>query len=531
MAQKKNVPAKPSQTAKTQPQVKKEKKSLSFPGAAHLPYLLGFILLWIFCSAIYGDVFVRAEQDSFFTFDPLPMDYVVSQPLGHAYWAARFLLLSYKSAWLGGLLLALILTATARLADSAFGTPWRMRGISFLLPIAVLAYFVYRGTNIYHKNEPGIIFLLPVVVLAVTAILAGIACLIRSKRQKSHEPEEKPRRLFSPGIITLTAASAILYGCTLHFNENEILTARLHNLADEGKWEEITEEALSACRPTRTVAAYYTMALVQTNQLLEKIFDLPFDYPEARLDKIEGNSEYSLFLPDANFYAGLTLPAYHAAQELVVMNGPRLHKLKRMAISAIMNKEPELAKKLLHVIEQTPFEDSFVEKYRPMISDSTLIAADPILGRVLKLAPMENKFEQNYRTPAFLGYNMGLRSGSDPTLVTSVAACLYTKDLDNMLMRTSILRTKQHLPPCVQQAIVIASLKRDGLMQQYPEISPYVQETVKSFIMEAKPYAKDKPLLREKMKEKWLGTYMYYYYCENNETNQQKQSTTDAAVN
>ena len=144
---------------------------------------------------------------------------------------------------------------------------------------------------------------------------------------------------------------------------------------------------------------------------------------------------------------------------------------------------------------------------------------------------MENKFEQNYRTPAFLGYNMGLRSGSDPTLITSVAACLYTKDLDNMLMRTSILRNKQHLPPGVQQAIVIASLKREGLLQQYPEISPYVQETVKSFIMEAKPYAKDKPLLREKMKEKWLGTYMYYYYCENNETNQQKQTTTEAAVN
>ena len=531
MAQKKNAPAKTSQAAKAQPQVKKTKKSLTFPGAANLPYILGFILLWIFCAAIYGDVFVRAEQDSFFTFDPLPMQYVVSQPLGYAFWAARFLLLAYKSAWLGGLLLALIFTATALLADSAFSTPWRMRGISFLLPIAVLVFFVYRGTNIYHKNEPGIIFLLPIAVLAATALIAGIAYLVRLQAKKDKGQEEKPRTLFSPGIVTLVASSILLYGCSLHFNENEILTARLHNLADEGKWEEIIEEALSARRPTRAVAAYYAIALVQTNQLLEKIFDLPFDYPEARLDKIEGNSEYSLFLPDANFHAGLTLPAFHAGQELVVMNGPRLHKLKRMAISAILNKEPELAKKLLHVIEQTPFEDNFVEKYRPMITDSTLIAADPELARVLKLAPMENKFEQNYRTPAFLGYNMGLRSGSDPTLITSIAACLYTKDLDNMLMRTSILRNKQHLPPCVQQAIVIASLKREGLLQQYPEISPYVQETVKSFIMEAKPYAKDKPLLREKMKEKWLGTYMYYYYCENNETNQQKQTTTEAAVN
>ena len=100
-----------------------------------------------------------------------------------------------------------------------------------------------------------------------------------------------------------------------------------------------------------------------------------------------------------------------------------------------------------------------------------------------------------------------------------------------MLLRARILKTKQYLPVCVQQAVVIASLKRKGLMEEFPEISPYVQETVKNFIMEAKPYAKDKPLLRKMMKEKWLGTYMYYYYCENNETNQQQQTTTNAAVN
>lgn len=531
MVKKKGTPAKAQQATSIKNVAEKPKKSFSFPGITYLPYLLGFLLLWIFCTFIYGDVFVRAEQDSFFSFDRNSMAYVLSQPWGHIYWAMRFLLLSYKSACVGGLLLALIFTATAWLVDYCFKTPWRLRGLSFLLPIFVLSYFVYRGLNIYHKNEPGIIFLFPVILFFASALMAGVVKIFSKKAGHSEQAEKKPRRIFSVGISVLLISSAALYGCTLHFNENEIITTRMQNMATEGKWEEMIEEALSAKRPTRAIAAYYAMALVQTNQLLEKIFDIPFDYPENNLDKIEGNSEYALLLPDANFHAGLIYPAFHAAQELTVMNGPRLHRLKRMAICATLNKEKALAEKLFHVIEQTPFEDKFIEKYRPMLYDSTLIAADPELACVLKLAPMEKRFEQNYRTPAFLGYNLGLRSGADPTLITSIAACLYTKDLDNMLVRARILKKKQYLPACIQQAVVIASLKREGLMNEFPEISPYVQETVKSFIMDAKPYAKDKPLLREKMKEKWLGTYMYYYYCENNETNQQQQTTTNAAVN
>lgn len=531
MAKKKGAPAKPQQTASKKNVAEKPKKKFSFPGATYLPYLLGFLLLWIFCSFIYGDVFVRAEQDSFFSFDQDSMAYVLSQPWGYIYWGARFLLLSYKSAWAGGLLLSLIFTATAWLIDYCFKTPWRLRGLAFHLPIFVLAFFVYRGLNIFHKNEPGIIFLVPVALLFLSAFMALLVRIFSKKKEQAVHVEQKPRRLFSEGISALLISSAVLYGCTLHFRENEILTTRLQNMATEARWEEMIDEALSASRPTRAIAAYYAMALVQTNQLLEKIFDMPFDYPKANLDKVEGNSEYALLLPDANFHAGLTYPAFHSAQELTVMNGPRLHKLKRMAISAILNKETALAEKLLHVIEQTPLEGDFIEKYRPMLYDSTLIAADPELARVKALAPMEKKFEQNYRMPTFLGYNLGLRTGSDPTLVTSIAACLYTKDLDNMLLRARILKTKQYLPVCVQQAVVIASLKRKGLMEEFPEISPYVQETVKNFIMEAKPYAKDKPLLRKMMKEKWLGTYMYYYYCENNETNQQQQTTTNAAVN
>lgn len=530
MTRKKEYPQKRTQQrpqATPQPREKAEKKSKKLP--AWFPYALGLALLWLFCSCIYGSVFTRAAQDSFVTFDGAQMKFLTDQSGGYLYWGARVLLLSFKSAWAGGLFLALLLSASAWLLDHALHMPRKFRGASFLLPLALLGYFVYRGLNIYHKTEPSIIFLYPVLLLAATALCAGITAILH--RKGSTKKEAPTARLFSPGNIILLAASILLYAAALWFNQNDILTARMQNRAAEGNWEGIIDDALSARRPTRAVAAYYAIALVQTNQLLERVFDIPFDYPDPHLDKIEGNSEYAIFVPDANFYAGLVNAAYHSAMELTVMNGPRLHNLKRMAICAILNDEKPLAEKLLKVIGSVPFESGFVEKYRPMLYNRQLLAEDPELANVSALAPLENKFEQNYRTPAFLGYNLGLTSGSDPTLLTSIAACLYTKDLNNMLVRANILKSKSALPTCVQQAIIIASLKRPGILKEFPGISPYMSEEIRAFIMDAKPYIKDKEALRKELKEKWLGTYMYYYYCENNTNNQQKDASNSGAVN
>ncbi len=524
--------AKPGQTSEVKTG-KKEKRQQSSRLFAASPYLLGFFLFWIFSSIIYGDVFVRAEQDSFFAFDASQMKHLTDQSGGYLYWVMRGLLLSFKSAWLGGFLLSLLLAASAWFVNKAFRTPASLCGLAFLLPMSVLAFFVYRGLNIWHKQEPSFVFLLPLALFVLTGLFAAVMVLVRRLRGKTATASipAKTSGLFTIGNIVLVVAFTALTGCTLWFNQNEILTSRMQLRVEKSDWEGMIEDALSARRPTRSVAAYYAIALTQTDRLLEHIFDLPFDYPKARLDEIEANPEYALFLPDANLYAGLTNPAYHTAMELITINGPRLHNLKVMAICALLNGEKELARKLLKVIGSTPFEDAFVEKYAPMIDEPKLIEADPTLQHIRQLAPMEDRFEQNYRTPAFLGYNLGLLSGTDNTLLTSIAACLYTKDLDNMLTRARILQKKQYLPTCVQEAIAVAALKRDGLLKQFPNINPFIEDKVRSFFLDAKPYSKDKKALRKELKEKWLGTYMYYYYCENNEPHQVRQSTKDATVN
>lgn len=532
-----------------------EKKKLFIRSS---PYLLGFILIFIFCSFIYGDVFTRAQQDSFFTFDATSMKFLTDQNLGYVYWGGRFFLIAFKNMWTGALLLSLILTGTAYFLASAMSLSLRLRGLSFLVPFLILGWMVWRGTSIYYKNEPSLIVLVPLGVLLLSAILAGVSALLRKKTDSY--PLCKVS-ILSPGNISIVLSSIILYSCTLIFNQNEILTARMQNSILREDFNSLVEDGLRARRPSRAVAAYYAIGLIQTDQLYDRLFQIPFNFPETtRLDKKDGNEEYGIFLADCNFFTGLLNPSYHMALEHIVMNGPRLYYLKRMAICSVMKGEKELSRKYMKIIESNPFEKSFVNKYSPMTDRPELAKKDPVLSRIYGLEPLENRFEQNYRAPTFLGYNIGLRSGREAALIPSIMACLYSKDLPNAMERTLQLRRNgTPLSPALQQAIVIFGQKQPGIFQHFPELAPGAggrfgngsEFFLRDFFNDVQTYYREKyndtadwkqrmttdlkngiPAdLLDRLKEKWLGNYVFYYYCQNIRPKKQESSTHNSGVN
>lgn len=532
-----------------------EKKKLSIRLS---PYLLGFILIFIFCSFIYGDVFTRAEQDSFFTFDATSMKFLTDQSLGYVYWGGRFLLIAFKNVWTGALLLSLILTGTAWCLASALSLSPRLRGLSFLVPFLALGWMVWRGTSIYYKNEPSLIVLVPLALLLLSVVLAAVSALLRK-----HNTPCSPCKVsaLNPGNLCIVLFSAILYTGTLMFNQNEILTARMQNNLLRDDFNSLVEDGLSARRPSRAVAAYYTIGLIQTDQLYDRLFQIPFNFPETtRLDKKDGSEEYGIFLTDCNFFAGLLNPSYHMALEHIVMNGPRPYYLKRLAICSVMKGEKELARKYMKIIESIPFEKSFVDKYAPMIDHPELAKNDPVLSRVYGLEPLENRFEQNYRAPAFLGYNIGLRSGREAALIPSIMACLYSKDLPNAMERALQLRRNgTPLSPALQQAIVIFGQKQPGIFQHFPELAPGASGKfgngseffLRDFFNDVQTYYREKyndtadwkqrmtadlkngiPTdLLDRLKEKWLGNYVFYYYCQNIRPKKQEDNNHNSGVN
>lgn len=496
-----------------------------------LPYIIGLVVLAFFCCYEFGPVLRHLAEENYVCLERLPMAYVLRRPLGMLFWVGRFLMLPFQSQWIGGLYVALLLTLSAWLADKTLRVPKQWRGVGFVLPALLMGWAAYRGYNLYMRNEPSQLILWIWGLLLLTGIGAGIRALLMRKAEDKPVPKTSVRPY---GLMVGLAALVALCGGTYAGRQNLLLSCQMQNLLLDEDWEAMNEAALSARRPDRSVAAFNVIALNQMGQVLERAFELDYDYPKVQLDSIGGMDEGVNYIAECNLHAGLVQPAYHYAMEQLVMSGPRLRYFKLMALTALINDEKALCEKMLHNISQMPLQSAYVERMRELLADDAQRDAEPMIARIRQFSPQEDKFEQNFRTPAFLGYNVGVLSGTDETLNTSVAAALYSKDMENIILRASYLQQKRTLPVCVQQALVIASFKRPGLLDRFPGIDKFVQNEVQNFAVEAAPLSKDKSeegkaLMRKTLVENWKGTYMYYYYCGN--LNQTVQRKTETAVN
>lgn len=488
-------------------------------------YGVGFLLLALFCSWIYGDVFRQIAEEDFVCSDAEAMAYVRRLAWGNLFWAARYVLLVFKNQWLGGILMAAVLTLSAWLIDRLVAARnTLLTGLGFVPAIALLSWMVYRGYNLFLRCEIST-FVIQTLALFAVALVLGIVGIVLHRRAAA--PVRKlPFAAF--------AAVALYFGLVWQAfgpGQNVRTSCKMQNLMLEEDWEAMADAARSCRQPSRSVAAFYVIALVQQNDLLNHVFDIPYNYPKLKLDNIGGDDEGINYIADCNLFAGMPNAGYHTSMENHVMVGPRLHTYKRMAICAILNDEPQLAERYLNLISKVPFEQDFVERFTPYVGHTDLLVQEPMFANILQLYPRENRFEQNYRQPIFLGYNVGLLSGSDATLLTSVATCMYSKDLNNLLLRTNFLQQKMpNLPLPVQQSIAVASLNRDGLLDNYPSVkaNQMLMPELRRFIEDAKPFldrqkaAPDeeaKNALRaemaEALREDWLGSYYYYYYCGN----------------
>lgn len=519
--QNKNVagPKTPAPDGSKQPFVFRKHQNL-------LVYGLGFLLLAFFCIFTYGDVFHQIAMQDFVCSDAEAMTFVRRLSYGNVYWAARYVLLVFRCPWIGGLLMAALLTLTAWLFDRLVPRSLAaLSGVGFVPVVGLLSWFVYRGYNLFIRQEIST-FVVWTLVLFLVALVAGVVGFFIN------------RRAVQPVVKTFPWAAlvaVVLYGGLTWQafvpGENVRKSCMMQNLMADEDWDAMADVARSCYMPSRSVAALYVIALVQQNQLLQHVFDIPYNYPKIELDDIGGNDEGINYIADCNLFAGLPNAAYHTSMENHVMIGPRLTAFKRMALCAILNDEPRLAERYMTIINKVPFEGDFVERFSPYIGHPEDLTKEPMFANILQLTPREDKFEQNYRQPVFLGYNVGLLSGSDATLVTSVATCMYSKDLNNLLLRTNFLQQKQPtLPLAVQQSIAVASLKRDGLLDQYPSVksNQMLLPELQRFVADAQPYLQrqksaandeEKDAIRKEMAEglrdSWLGTYYYYYYCGN----------------
>ena len=490
-------------------------------------YVVLFVLLWLFCSFVYGDVFNLSRETSYFAWDKTLMTFVLCQDCGWLYAIGRFLLQSYRWPLLGSAVLSLMLTVCTWLFVCILPLKRKFRCISLILPWGFLSYFIALDYSINYHRETSLLMALPFFALVVLCILATVKFFITHKKTVSPfdvKGKSATYVLFENGISLFMFVGISVF-CLIQ-RDDLVRTCRMFRQLEKSGWEAMIDEATSARRPSRSVAALYSIALAETGQLEHRAFEIPFDFPQRKVVEKDGtlSDGVAIYTLDADFYAGLPNSSYHNSMETLVKNGPQLFLLKRMARAALVNGEKRLCWKYLQIIDRNPFEHGFVDKYKSWLNNSAAMKANSDFVHVYNKMPLHDSFEQIYRKPLFLGYNVALTEGrSVEALNASLMALLYSKDLDGFIMRARLLGNEV-LPEYFQQAVLVKSVNDGRILGMFPTVDSQMgMARLKTFVREAKPYFRNQKEGQKVLAENWQNYFPYYMYFENIPTEEQEK--------
>lgn len=527
-----------------------------------------FFLVWWWASLWQGDVFRMARENSFFAPSELLMRFELDQPYGLLWCAGRALLMLFRYSWLGGMVLALMLTLSCWLLGYAMRLTPRWRWIQWLPLTLYTGIFTYNGTNVYFESETGQIMGIP---LAILLVLLVWGIIIRSFSRK-HSPAliRRPKdettlnnHLQLAVVLFVGFLPALIYGSTCRSYVRPI--SHMQVAVMEQDWEEVIQTAQdNADESYRPFAAQYAIALVQTGQIADRLFDIRLDYDSLYVEGMNGSRQnpLNLYLMECDLHAGLVQTAYHHAMENMSMEGPTLRNLKMLCKTALLRSEWELAQKYLTILERVPFEGDFVKKYRAMLWDKKAVDGDPEFAVIRNTEPIHDNFENRFVQPVFLGYTAALTEGrSMNALYNSLMVNIYTKTMQDFLMRCQAI-TGQTPPKSIAEALLLMSSKHPEVMQAFPNLGIYGGE-LQGFLNETTPYIQGRPSITEQEKAdlialgftpsgsdslissenralharelfpRFKGYYPYYYFFGNLKATkkQERKESSNAGVN
>lgn len=499
---------------------------------------LFFCLIWLWGTFYYGDVLRIAREQSFWVSDTAQMKFVLDQSYGMLWYAGRLALQLFRYPMLGSLLLAFLLTLSSWLLGYNMRLSSRLRWIQYLPALIYIGCLSYEGIDLFFEVETGRIMGVP---LLATFILSIWAIIIRSFSRKDMpalcsrpKDETSLQNYIQLAVCVVGLCGSVLFTQWKRPYVPVISRMMLGQINQD--WNAVQQTARNNAELShRIIAAYYAMALVQTDQIGERVYDIRLDYDSIYIHgwNREDNSGANLYIPEGSYYAGLVETGYHYAFENLVMNGPSIRTLELLTKCALMRNEWILAEKYLRILRQVPFTADFCDKYGSMVRNPKQINADPEMANIRQLQPIHDSFENVYQKPTFMGYNLSLREGRSMNAIkNSIAVCLYTKLMPNFVAHLEPLAGSTP-PENFADGILLASNKFPELQKMFSNLD-FRATRLEGFLQEVQPYLKDRQKYANELFPRYKGYYPYYYFFGNlkaTKRNEAQKQTSNSGVN
>lgn len=481
---------------------------------------LFFVASWLFLWIAYGDVLYELQEHSCWLIAS-PKEFLTLRiEIDLFTYIARACLTIFAIPWLGAMILSIVLSFVEYITDKICSPKQDWMLLSYIPSIALLVYFCTNDMTLLYGHENSTIFKVVLITLAVFILTWGVSYFFKHKRAVIDNNISPNRYIWH--VVALIAVFFCVY--LYAYSDKEFRTTiAVKYYTQKNQWKKVVSVAEKSGITTKIIAGHRAAALAQMGQIGDRLFNFCYDFPKVSLkgrkDNIRHTNETSS--PYMLLYGGLLQPAYHFSFEQYVVYGNYKWALKLMAKSLVLKRDTVLAEKVLGIIDRMPFEGEFVKKFRNYNQHPELMQTDSELAPILDLNNPRENFEQGYGSPLAVNYFYmePAKNDSQRYQDISLIACLYCKDLRRYAYQCSLIRDRNYIPRYFQEAIaMIAAFDGVTSILKMYNVSPEINASVNNFLAEIGNHRRDPDKGKAALAPKYRGTYIYYYYFENEQT-------------
>ena len=484
----------------------------------------------------YG-IFIMREQDHFFgpilgylvTLVPMAVIPRISQK-----WAKVLFMLVWSAAGfeLFGTfaLTGLLITALSSLVRPQ--ATRQERFTEFLLPVAcaiLIPIFMYSAYTTYRMADSWIMGLPSISddrwthAMRAPFLLALFCPLILALIQYRLQQKtlDDKQRYFTQTILYIVSIAAV-WG--LWFKDDNFHTElAMSNAVDAFDWNRTIKIYQDASRsqeksfePTRSMVMYRDLALLKTNQALDKAFTMK-DGSKMQKSRtvipMSWQSGKQIYLQ-----YGLVNMSYRWCLEDVIEHNWSFGTLRYMVMHSVVMHEEEFARKYINKLSKTLFYRKWAKEQRALAHDSTLMASTKPYSEILPYMCFENRMTNDMvKTEGFMMRHYTEAKVTNPTPEFDRAALFWAMRIQNIPVFWSCLynyaqtNKVEQLPRAVEEAAILySSLEKPPFEVRFSKKTTDRYNAFKRFV-ENNP-VRDMKESSEKYYNKFGDTFFYYYY-------------------
>lgn len=290
---------------------------------------------------------------------------------------------------------------------------------------------------------------------------------------------------------------------------------KFDNLVYQQQWSDIIQEAGKAAPSTKISRIAVNLALLNTGQIAEKLFQFNSDSTDLFL-LYERRGQTPLMANETYFYLGLInfsqMLAVESLESTIDAKKP-VRAVKRIAENYLITGQYQLAEKFLNYLKHTFFYRKWALMAYSHLYDDEKISAHPLWGRLRAHQLMEDFYYNGSKMELALMYLLRNNLYNKPAYEYLMASFLLKKNLDDFINYLPLIKPLHYnsTPTTFQEALVYI----ETLLPQMPELLkeiPVSNETRIRLQKYASAFKQEGENKTQILKNEFGQTFWYYIH-------------------